>query len=1038
YLLTLSAMVLGLKRAIFDNADRGISVVTLIWESLNLLILNAANCVFFERRQRRANPRIEIDLPATLQVGESDAMACTLRDISVGGAFLQVAGPLALAAGEPLSLALRIPALGLPARLSATALVTRGLPQQQTGVGIRFECSTLSERKAVVALAHGDSEVWRSIQLSRIKSTPGIAKSFFFLAVISSRVLAGPLAALVKDASHRVRGAVRQHMVRKPTPLPSRTVAMIALVGWLLGGFPSLSQPARAATSSVPPSAPGVATSAAALAPPVASSPPPAGLPSPEQDHRDRHRHHDRRHHDRHDSLRDDTVRAHQRTQILRLPLAKFALQVGPIYLRRAFSSSTLDLPLDRREVVESARLHLVYQNSEALVSGRSELSVLIGDQVVHQIALSGFDPTGIVDLRLPADLLQAVFNKISFQAIQHYTTGYCEDTFAPELWTQIDTARSAFILKIRYPALHPRLADLDDLFSDKELATPSYTVLSPDPVPQDPALLEAGNLMAQGVAIRLKFIPGVFHYAQATRLALPDGDPDFPGLDENATGAGDVLLYGTRQALAPYISNDLANRIQGPFLGVYALAAEPSRVLVLASGLTPSEVKEAAGAFALIGFPFPQTAEALVRGIAYPRWADYASRTDLQPGHTYPFSELGYHTRTLDGYDGDSADLTFSMPHGLLPTERGNIIAHLHFANGAGMRKDSVINVMLNRHLQTAVLIEGDHAAAYNDYRVLIPVQSLRSGPNTLSFQPSFLPLVSGNCSPVRANNLVATLFDDSTLEIPTFDHLVTMPDLQLLGQTGFPYTAKPNGGDTVMWLTDRDPQTVGAAYTLSARIAQNTGLPMFGEILSYDLPAEAHQLMVIGSTGHLPTTLENLAPVSFTAEQSVAYPDPVLYGRPNRAPGWLSFLLHPRIPALHSLSLSIATGPDASFWLEQFRNPFATGKAVTIAVAPDTTTLENSVDQLVQPEVWSSLTQSVAVWDPVRMQLACEDAGPRFDLGNAGIPILVSDWITRYVGLFFALLLVLSLLLAWAIVALMNRRWKRLKAEGMQDGRL
>ena len=131
-------------------------------------------------------------------------------------------------------------------------------------------------------------------------------------------------------------------------------------------------------------------------------------------------------------------------------------------------------------------------------------------------------------------------------------------------------------------------------------------------------------------------------------------------------------------------------------------------------------------------------------------------------------FEDFAFRTVTLRGMSAGRAELTFNVPADLFSGRDHDVELRLHIAHGAGMRGDSVLNLMLNGTFENVIHLDRAEGAVYRDYRVQIPLRSLRPGRNVLSFEPQLMPLVTGDCQAVQDENLLVTIFDDSTIEMP------------------------------------------------------------------------------------------------------------------------------------------------------------------------------------------------------------------------------------------------------------------------------
>lgn len=208
YALTWATLLIGLARWALVPDERTISGITIAWEILNLLLLNAAVGVLYERRQRRSNPRMPADLPLALSLDDT-TIPGRITNLSVGGAHLVIEQDdlPGLALGASLRLSIPDPAAnGLERQLTARAMSATRMASGGLGIGVQFLAPTLESKRAIVSLAHGDSQRWLEFQQSRHRH-PGIIRSFGFLLQLGFH-----------STGSRLQAAISQRRTRPPLP----------------------------------------------------------------------------------------------------------------------------------------------------------------------------------------------------------------------------------------------------------------------------------------------------------------------------------------------------------------------------------------------------------------------------------------------------------------------------------------------------------------------------------------------------------------------------------------------------------------------------------------------------------------------------------------------------------------------------------------------------------------------------------------------------------------------------------------------------
>ena len=484
------------------------------------------------------------------------------------------------------------------------------------------------------------------------------------------------------------------------------------------------------------------------------------------------------------------------------LTLASLMPAGQPIRLRYTSDEFTLYVPVSPRSKVKSALLHLQLTNSISLLRERSQLAVRLNGRVLAQVPLNPAQPESSIDVRLPVAVLKPGYNQLVFSVAQHYTFR-CEDPSAPELWTEIDTLASTLTFDSDLVALQPRLSDMARLFDPKLAGEQGLTIVTASPAPMRDDQLQWGMLVAQGAALRLQYVPLRVRHEIAARSAAEArpgaSTANFPGLKQDTLQSSDSAVIGTKAELEPYLAKSIVDDISGSFLGVYALDADPRRFVLVVSGNTAAEVAQAARAFAFLNFPYPDTPSMLVSAIEYAALSDYSGKNTVAQNGNYRFSQLDFKSTTVRGTAASSlineehvqsVEIEVVMPADLFAHEDRNVDLILHFAYGAGLRRDSVLNIMLNDRFERAIALDQDGGAVYHKYQIAIPLRSFQPGVNKIRFAPRMMPLITGECQAIQTENLQLTLFEDSLLKMPSASHFVAMPNLRLLVRAGFPYT--------------------------------------------------------------------------------------------------------------------------------------------------------------------------------------------------------------------------------------------------------
>lgn len=727
------------------------------------------------------------------------------------------------------------------------------------------------------------------------------------------------------------------------------------------------------------------------------------------------------------------------------LPLAELMVRHEPIMLRGASGEYRLSLPLAARMDVEEAMLELRFVNSISLLDHRSQLAVFLNDAAIAQVPLRGKQPEGHLKVRLPVDRLRSGYNSLHFRVVQHYSES-CEDPASQELWTQIDTLRSALSLKARLRPLPATLAQLDTLFDQRLWGTYRLQIVTAGDKPTEDELLW-GALVSQGVALRLNYLP----FEAVHRAPHPPGEGDrarapaqgFPVLGEGPPQGHDTVLIGTRDALAPRLPEALARRIEGAFLGVYPDPRGPGRYILVVSGRSPQEVTRAATAFSFPQVEFADSPDTLIETLALPEPRAYMAKNVVREGHGYRFSDLGLSTVTQGGLFPPAQEITFWVPPDLfVPSETASMALHLHLAYSAGLGPLSTLNIHLNGAFQQAIHMDQRDGAVFYDYVIRIPMRSLRPGRNTLSFSPYLMPAQrAGACEPPYVDGLLMTLFDDSYIRFARAAHYATLPDLALFTGAAFPYGISPDGARTAVVVASPHSEAVSATWTLLAKLSQITGGPFTRARIGYALPQAERHMIVVGLEQDLDARLRRASPLAVAdqirARVAVDNAAPV---RPQE-PGILGSLLAALRPTWaadatrpgEELLLSMSGVYSEHIAMAQFESPIHPSRSVVTVTAARPEMLQRGVYALTKPALWGTLGGSYVLWRPGQEGVHRETLGPHFELGERGLQLRLMYRFSRHPWIWSATVLGLLVLMAM-IVRFQLIRYRR-RHHGPED---
>ncbi len=732
--------------------------------------------------------------------------------------------------------------------------------------------------------------------------------------------------------------------------------------------------------------------------------------------------------------------------RILSSPLSKFMEKDEQIVLRNATSEIALFVPLSERYQVKKAKLHLEFFNSIALIKERSLLIIRMNDRMIGQIPLTPNQPQNTADISIPVEFLKYGYNELKIEAAMHYTNE-CEDPTAPELWTQIDTVNSTIALNIKDKALTtPLLSELDEMINSRVWEDYRLTVLTPGGKMNDD-YLRWGGLVTQGVALRLKYVP--LHVSHAEALALPrdinampqPSSKPFRKLDLSTIQQSDAVLMGTRDELAPYLGNELISKISGSYMGIFPFNDDPTRFLLVISGLDTESVNRAALAFAHLNFPLPDSTSTIISDVDIPALPAYTRHASVKQNSAYKFSQFGFKTTTLAGNKLSNklkSQVEMWIPADFFSAERSESILSFHLAYGAGMGTDSVLNLMLNNKFINAIPLDDQKGGVFRDYQVRVPLRSFAPGRNVIAIEPQLSPMHKDRCSVSSTNNLVVTIFDDSKLLIPSADHFVRLPDIKLFATTGFPYTKFPDGSDMAIQVASKDSKSISAGWTLLSKLTQTNSMPFHNAHITFGTPDKNRNQIIIGAQSAINSALLKASPLAYNSSQNAHDLHYTMYNPLESEVylnnWWRAF----QSKAMNALGFSPAqaeqafarisqqTGFGSQGNIMQFESPISAGKTVTIFTAENADYLLQRMREVMDPKVWGSLQGDLVVWKDTSKSVHWQKLSPNYNVGNVSVNTRLEYYFIQHPWYSMAILIAMIILFV-ALTRLLLTRYKR-----------
>lgn len=660
--------------------------------------------------------------------------------------------------------------------------------------------------------------------------------------------------------------------------------------------------------------------------------------------------------------------------EVLKIPFYRLVPE-KTFNLRCTNGAYTAQVPIPERWLVKKAAMSLSYVNSSNLLGDRSQLVARLNGHPFAQARLNPNAPAGKMDVSIPAAMFETGYNRLEFQVAQHYTQN-CEQFCAPDLWTNLNFSDSFLEIEYTLKPVPLKLSNISDFLLDPKIFPQGEINIVAEDL--SPEIVNIAGITASGIARRFDYRKAVFSISKDIK----------PGYDN--------VLIGKREFVEPFLRRKgiETKEIVAPFLKITHLPKEKgemdqSHALLVVSGHNLDHVKLAAETLANLTLPYPGTDEMEVKEFEMPDLSFYGGKQVLNADRSYKLKTLNFTTHTFEGFSPSPVDISFRLPADFFIKQNHYATLTLNYSFGAGMRNDSVLNILLNDKSVKVIHLKNESGDSIEGYKIEFPTYLFKSGTNTITFAPYLNP-VAKECDLIRPDNYFLTIFDNSTLYFPPMPHFVEMPKIELFMQDGFPFTRSPDGYGSMIYLTRPDYSSIGAALNLIGLITQRNGYPLIGTRIAFDRLEEwKGDMIVLADTGSLPNELLDQAPLKPAKMSSVPYPV---------AGGWEG----ESALALSKQFSGIGRGSGA---VMEFQSPYKKGRSVLLLTAASTAELSTLSYALLDPGVRSQSTGDLVLVDLSQndYKVTSLSAGEKYITGKSGKISLIDYYLYRYPSLYY-----------------------------------
>lgn len=498
--------------------------------------------------------------------------------------------------------------------------------------------------------------------------------------------------------------------------------------------------------------------------------------------------------------------------------------QAGLMTLRGVESEGSVGMGVRRDEVVESARLRLVFTFSPALLPALSHLKVLFNEELLQTLVLDK-DKLGraqTVELNIDPRYFTD-YNRLRFQFIGHYTME-CELPTHTSLWASISN-ESSLDLSLRKVPLRNDLALLPLPFFD----------------PQDGRTVELPVIF--GAPPSLGLVKAAGSVAGWMGVLAAYRGHKFPVLDNRLPPRHGVVL--ATNANRPAFLKDLP-AVELPTLSMVSHPEAVGGKLLLILGKDDAQVQMAADALALGKASLTgQTIQ--VTALDYPperkpydapRWLPSDRPVKLGELVQNP-AELQVSGTVLNG----SVNLQARLAPDLFTWNAKGIPLNLSYRYTANaVSEHGAMDVAVNDVFVRSFPLHSNEALAGSTASLLMPLLSDGQSQSKAELKvPAFFPGDNrlqltfqipqpdiGKCSSIQPKLLHGAIDPDSNIDLTGYRHYIAMPNLAVFGNSGFPFTRHADLSQTSVVMSAQPGAAEVEAYLAAlGRMGAATGYP-------------------------------------------------------------------------------------------------------------------------------------------------------------------------------------------------------------------
>lgn len=441
-------------------------------------------------------------------------------------------------------------------------------------------------------------------------------------------------------------------------------------------------------------------------------------------------------------------------------------------------------------------QLQIAYRNAVSVLPETASIEIAVNGKVLGAFAARSPNGFTMETLGVNADLLREGRNEVRLSVRQRHRVD-CSLAATYELWDEIDPLSSGFM------AADAGFRTLEDLLTvgRGEGGVTDIRLIAP----------RTGIEAVANDALPL---------VQALALYLNRPDMAVTVASTPGTGPGVDVYVGPPEAY----DSPLPGRAPP---GVSVRDAGSGRAALILAG---SGAELQAQLVAAVGGPMRAGFDSGVRASAY-------GRIVVQPASRYTLKDAGYRTQPFSGRLSRFA-FTMEMPADFYPAEYASVDLFLKGATAPGLKPGAQLLVRVNGESARSYPFRDPRGEEFEGKRLELPLRAFRPGVNHVEIIGE-LPVAADEVCALEGRDESRPRFillEESEIRVPELARVGRLPDLGAFSGAAYPFAG---GRPFDVFVGNGDHRTLGAAFTMLARLSQSARSPLPGEIV-FSAPQE------------------------------------------------------------------------------------------------------------------------------------------------------------------------------------------------------